>query len=115
MNVYTHSLSVHYTDNSGYPVEDAAAAGRQTVITNLTTALVPYSTTVLPPLDGWQHLFWYQCLDSENYVLRSFGKDDVPDSVPPWGPGNGGVTPSTRDQVVLDIVVVNGTLVNSPF
>jgi len=116
MHTYGVALATHSADTSAYPVADAAVNGRLATIQTLTNILVPYSTSIIPPLDGWRHYFWYQSSASgDTYVLRSFGKDDLPDSNPPWGPGTGGITPATRTIYRLDLVMVDGTMVNSHY
>jgi len=49
--------------------------------------LVPTYIKVLPMVDGWNSWFTYAVSSSGNeYLIRSCGRDGIPESSPPFGP-----------------------------
>ena len=73
-------------------------------ITNLINTLQPIYVKVLPKLDGWQRDFYYVA-GVEVYTLETYGKDGI---------DGGNISPATKDDFDLDIVLVDGFFTAAP-
>ncbi len=73
-------------------------------ILSLVNTLQPIYVKVLPKLDGWQREFNY-IGGVEVYTLETYGKDGI---------DGGNISPATKDDFDLDIVLVDGFFTAAP-
>ena len=83
---------------------DFSRPPQDTNISNLVNTLQPIYVQVFPKLDGWQREFIYVA-GVEVYTLESYGRD---------GLDGGNISPATKDDFDLDIILVDGFFTASP-
>lgn len=92
------ALETYNLDTSRYPVDGSS-------MTELTSALIPYQTSVVRALDHWQHEYHYASDGIYNYSVESYGKD---------GQDSPQISFATRFEFERDLVLSNGFFVASP-
>ena len=94
-----------YPPAAGYTLPSGLSLPTKTLGT-AATYLVPTYIKVLPMVDGWSSWFNYDVSSSgSDYIIRSCGRDGLPESSPPFGP-----TTSFN----ADIFFTNGVFVQYP-
>lgn len=83
---------------------DFSRPPQDTNISNLVNTLQPIYVQVFPKLDGWQREFIYGA-GVEVYTLETYGRD---------GLDGGNISPATKDDFDLDIILVDGFFIAAP-